>query len=248
MPCKSNKNVLTFNDSFLYCWGFAMRCLICSVNKLFGECLCFGLSSVQGVSFVKHVSTIEDAIHTARSKNITSILVDISGDADAAIVPRLARDLPGVCILALSVDDKQATQVVNCARLGCHGIIPRNTAIEGVVRIVEAAERGEVAVRADVAAEMMRALAQSTSIPATDELIECLTRREKEVCTLVCDGLTNKEIAREVNRSVGTIKNHVRAILTKLDLPRRGAINAYLGHTAQTRNIVASKSGVGYVS
>ena len=211
-----------------------MRCLIYSLNKLYGECLSIGLASVKGVLFVKHVWTIQDAINAAHAEGITSILVDVGDETHGVLVSQLSRDLPGVCILALSVDDEQATQVVNCARLGCHGIVPRNTAIEGVVRIVQAAEHGEVSVRADIAAQMMRALARTPKESATEQLIECLTRREKEVCSLVCEGLTNKEIALEVNRSAGTIKNHVRTILAKLDLPRRGAINAYLGFTHQT--------------
>lgn len=178
---------------------------------------------------VKHVPTIEAAIETALNEEITSVLVDISDTSLGAAVARLALALPGVCILALSVDDQKAEQVVNCARLGCHGIVPRNTSLEEVVRIVQAAECGEVALRADVAAQMMRALAQTPRVAGSEILTECLTRREKEVCSLLCEGMTNKEIARQVDRSVGTVKNHVRAILTKFDLPRRGAVNAYLG-------------------
>jgi Bacterial regulatory proteins, luxR family len=53
--------------------------------------------------------------------------------------------------------------------------------------------------------------------------------------TLLCEGLTNKEIAREVNRSVGTVKNHVRSILSELDLPQRGAVHAYLHQPAAAR-------------
>jgi len=218
-----------------------MGWLICSANTLFGECLCYGFSSVPDDVLVKHVSTIEAAIETALSEDITSVLVDISDASLGPAVTRLARALPGVCILALSVDDQQAGQVVNCARLGCHGIVSRNTALEEVVRIVQAAERGEVALRADVVAQMMRALAQTPRVTGSDTLTECLTRREKEVCSLLCEGMTNKEIAREVNRSVGTVKNHVRAILTKLDLPRRGAVNAYLGQAQHTAARAASR-------
>ena len=84
--------------------------------------------------------------------------------------------------------------------------------------------------RPEVAGQMMRAMAEPATT-AQGGLTDCLTRREREICSLVAAGLTNKEIAREVNRSVGTIKNHVRSILTKLDLPRRGTVPAYLNQT-----------------
>jgi DNA-binding CsgD family transcriptional regulator len=46
---------------------------------------------------------------------------------------------------------------------------------------------------------------------------DALTDREREVLTLVADGLTNDEIARHLYISPGTAKTHVRHLLTKLD-------------------------------
>lgn len=48
-----------------------------------------------------------------------------------------------------------------------------------------------------------------------------LTDREKEVYELVIKGLTNKEIASELNISFHTAKAHVAAILKKLDAKNR---------------------------
>ncbi|MEZ5875593.1 MAG: response regulator transcription factor [Hyphomicrobiales bacterium] len=158
----------------------------------------------------------------------TSVLVDLGPPRDAERLKALARDLPDICLLALSVDDQLAEEVIAYARLGCHGIVPRDATLEDLIRIVRAAERGEVTMRPHVTAKLMQALAANDSaqgMPAG------LTRREREICSLVCEGLTNKEIAREVNRSVGTVKNHVGSILSKLELGRRGAISARLRQT-----------------
>ncbi len=51
-----------------------------------------------------------------------------------------------------------------------------------------------------------------------------LTAREQQVITLVCQGLSNKEIARELGLSEGTVKQHVHRILVKTDLRNRGEI------------------------
>jgi len=48
-----------------------------------------------------------------------------------------------------------------------------------------------------------------------------LTERELEVLRLVADGLTNREIARELFIAENTVKNHVRNILDKLHLHSR---------------------------
>ena len=49
-----------------------------------------------------------------------------------------------------------------------------------------------------------------------------LSHREREIALLVTRGLSNKELARELGISHGTIKSHVHSILQKL-----GARNRY---------------------
>ena len=48
-----------------------------------------------------------------------------------------------------------------------------------------------------------------------------LTGREVEVLRLIMQGLPDKAIARRLQRSVGTAKSHVKAILTKLEASSR---------------------------
>jgi DNA-binding NarL/FixJ family response regulator len=48
-----------------------------------------------------------------------------------------------------------------------------------------------------------------------------LTTREREVLDLVADGLSNKDIGTRLYIGVGTVKSHVHAILTKLDVRDR---------------------------
>jgi two-component system, NarL family, nitrate/nitrite response regulator NarL len=48
-----------------------------------------------------------------------------------------------------------------------------------------------------------------------------LTHRESEVMTLLAHGLSNKEIARDLGIAVATVKNHVHAVLDKLNARNR---------------------------
>jgi DNA-binding NarL/FixJ family response regulator len=50
----------------------------------------------------------------------------------------------------------------------------------------------------------------------TDERPKKLSPREREIALLVARGLSNKEVARELGLSHGTIKSHVHSILQKL--------------------------------
>jgi len=53
-----------------------------------------------------------------------------------------------------------------------------------------------------------------------------LTRREDEVLLLLCEGLTNEEIADRLVVSTRTVDHHVSAVLSKLDVNTRGAATA----------------------
>ena len=55
----------------------------------------------------------------------------------------------------------------------------------------------------------------------SDEWSTTLSPREREVAFLVAHGFANKEIARELGLSLGTVKLHVHTILRKLGTPRR---------------------------
>ncbi|NNG15167.1 MAG: response regulator transcription factor [Gemmatimonadales bacterium] len=55
-----------------------------------------------------------------------------------------------------------------------------------------------------------------------------LTPREEQIVRLIDEGLSNKEIARELTMAVSTVKNHVHSILEKLHVQRRGQAAALM--------------------
>ena len=54
-----------------------------------------------------------------------------------------------------------------------------------------------------------------------------MTAREKEVVTLIAEGLSNKEIALRLNIATHTVKSHVRNLMEKLELHTRLQIAAF---------------------
>jgi pimeloyl-ACP methyl ester carboxylesterase/DNA-binding CsgD family transcriptional regulator len=67
--------------------------------------------------------------------------------------------------------------------------------------------------------------------------LDALSAREREVLTLVADGLSNAVIAQRLKLSDHTVKRHVANILLKLDLPTRAAAAALLGRTPPSRGL-----------
>ena len=53
-----------------------------------------------------------------------------------------------------------------------------------------------------------------------------LTRRENQIAALVAQGLSNKQIARHLNITLATVKDHMHRVLVKTQLPNRAALAA----------------------
>jgi LuxR family maltose regulon positive regulatory protein len=101
------------------------------------------------------------------------------------------------------------------------------TRFHGYVADLLAAFPPQAAASADVSAMM-------------DTLIEPLTECELEVLGLLCQGLSNREIADLLVLSVGTVKTHIHNIFGKLGVgnrPQAIAKASRLGVGADSRNI-----------
>jgi DNA-binding NarL/FixJ family response regulator len=65
-----------------------------------------------------------------------------------------------------------------------------------------------------------------------------LTPRQRDVFGLIVQGMSNKEIARNLHLAEGTVKIHIKALFTKLGVRRRAAVAV-----AGTRILLAPERG-----
>jgi DNA-binding CsgD family transcriptional regulator len=91
--------------------------------------------------------------------------------------------------------------------------------------------RGECACSPRVTADLFRELRRRRGAAGDQPPTEPLTRRETEVLRHVSHGRSNKEVARALDLSVATVKNHLHAIYAKLRVNRRSqAVDRILSH------------------
>jgi DNA-binding NarL/FixJ family response regulator len=112
-------------------------------------------------------------------------------------------------VLVLTDDESEVT-IRRAVELGISGYLPLSSCVESVIRAVRCIHSGGTAIAPIVMAKMAVSL---RSRP--------LTAREVEVLRMIMQGLPDKAIARRLQRSVGTAKSHVKAILMKLEASSR---------------------------
>lgn len=116
----------------------------------------------------------------------------------------------GVAILSGNAPAKTAREALEA---GAMGFIPKTMGAQSLLNAVRFMSAGEKYVPLD----LMRDEEQASAHP----LAAKLTPRELEVLEGLCRGLSNKEIARELDLQEVTIKLHVRTLCRKLDAKNR---------------------------
>ena len=122
----------------------------------------------------------------------------------------------GVLCLALSWTLDQALATLRAGAIGC---LSASISADELSVALRQAARGEVTISQDLARDIITHLAQDKPIAAGP--YERLTSREQEVLGLVCDGLSNKEIAQRLFLSVRTVENHLANVYGKLGVRSR---------------------------
>ena len=163
------------------------------------------------------------AIIEANLPDITLLGSDLATHSGLELGRKIARNFPNTKVIIMSPDpnDEELFEVIRSAAVAC---LKKNSSAVELVETIRRASRGEypinesVMTRPMVAKHVLNQFQDLASLSSNVEtIVALLTRREKQILNYVAEGNTNKQIARILNISEQTIKNHVSAILRKLN-------------------------------
>jgi DNA-binding NarL/FixJ family response regulator len=100
-------------------------------------------------------------------------------------------------------------EVFQAFRAGASGFVVKEMALERLLEAIRKVHQGEHYMPAEISARM------------TGRVLSQLSSREMEVLRLIATGLSNKEIAAQLDLVEGTVKVHVTNILSKLRVSDR---------------------------
>jgi len=126
-----------------------------------------------------------------------------------------------VILIGMDPDEEQFLQTV---RAGVTGYLLKDASASDVVAAVRAVFRGEAVCPPPLCLTLFRFVVQASKdapphSPATSR--PGLTLRQQQLAALVAKGLTNKEIAAQLNLSEYTVRNHIHRILKQVDADSR---------------------------
>jgi two-component system nitrate/nitrite response regulator NarL len=179
------------------------------------------LEAAEGFAVVGAGSEVGVCLPEIARQRPDVVLLDAGTSDGARALARMAAASPHVHVLAVAVRDVE-TEIMRCVEAGAVGYVPRDASIKHLLAALRSAARGEAVVPPRIAVFMMRRLATLSASRRREESEAWhLTPREYEVVELLGRGLSNAEIARQLNIELATAKNHVHHILDKVGVQRR---------------------------
>jgi DNA-binding NarL/FixJ family response regulator len=179
------------------------------------------LGSEPGIEVVAEASNGLEAVQKAARFEPDVVLMDIRmPDVDGMQATRriLARD-PSSRVLILTTFDLDE-YVYEALRAGASGFVLKDDPPEQLIAAVRTIAAGDALLSPSVT---RRVIKQFTRVPrpSSPKELDELTDREREIFTLVADGLSNAEIGARLYISDTTVKTHITHIFQKLDLRDR---------------------------
>ena len=199
----------------------SVRVLIADDHPLFREGMRGRLDRVADVAVVGEAASGDEAVELAHKLDPHVILMDIKmpglNGIEATREIQQASPQIGVLVLTMFEDDDS---VFAAMRAGAKGYLLKDSGGEGVVHAIRAVASGE-AVFGPGVAERIIGFFSAPRAAAPQRAFPELTEREEEVLSLVAQGKSNQQIARQLFVSLKTIRNHVSNILLKLQVADR---------------------------
>lgn len=195
-----------------------VRVVVADDHRLVREGLKMLLELAKGVEIVGEAGDGDAAVTLCRDLTPDVVLLDLlmPGPGGAEVTRRIRRAAPRTAVVVLTAHH-EPDRVRELVAAGAAGYLLKTADVDEIAGAIRAASAG----LRPLAPEAVKALAAGDETGAPGTPAGQLTLREREVLALVGEGLTNRQISRKLYISDKTVRNHLGAIIRKLDLSDR---------------------------
>jgi two-component system, NarL family, nitrate/nitrite response regulator NarL len=189
------------------------------------------IESKESLTMVGEAGNHKEAIEIAEREKPNVILLDIDLGGENGL--DLISDLQNVAneariVVLTGVRDQEVHQ--QAVSLGALGIVQKDRAFDVLVGAIERVNAGEAWLDPTLMAKVLNQMSgagKAKKIDHEEAKIATLTEREREVLTLIGQGLKNKEIADKLFISEWTVRHHITSIFSKLEVSDRVELILY---------------------
>ena len=183
--------------------------------------------SMNGMEIVGKAKDGNEALQCLEAVTCDLALVDLNmkGMGGIELIEKLRAKYPLVKILVLTTfyDDENITKAI---ANGADGYLLKDSGKEAILGAIEQILSGRNVIDHKVMLRLAALMVtkESQKEAQAEEMAPDMTEREKEICTLLAEGLTNRQIAEKLYISEGTVKNYISSIYDKTGIHDRAKL------------------------
>ncbi len=199
----------------------AIKVLICDDQDIVRQGLQLILETSPGIEVVGMARDGEEALESIPKAQPDVVLMDLKMPGMNGIqATRLIRErYPTIHVLALTTFDSDEW-VFDAIRSGAAGYLLKDTPRDRLVEAIRDTVEGKTHIDPTVGGKLLSKLRQ-VPMSASTSVANALSEREREILSLLAQGLTNADIAARLYLSEGTVGNYVSSIYGKLGVSDR---------------------------
>lgn len=191
------------------------------------EALSMIIQFTNGLTLAGSYPNAEVALFELGNNIPDAILVDINlpGDDGITFVSSCKKKYPKVlCLMCTSYEDEE--KIFKSLEVGASGYILKTDGLTKIIEGVKDLFEGGSPMTGSIARKVVTSFSR---IDYSNQSMQSLTNKEMEILAWLSKGLLNKEVAFQLNISIGTVKKHIQNIYEKLHVNTRvEAVNKYL--------------------
>jgi two-component system, NarL family, nitrate/nitrite response regulator NarL len=206
-----------------------IRVALVEPHRLIRDALHALLEQTPGMTVVGEADTVEKLLQVVENRRPDVVLLVMNGWGEREVT--LLEALPGLSertralVITADLDPNLHARAI---QLGAMGIVLKTQTAPTLVKAVQKVHAGELWLDRSQTADLVNRLTRKRTAEDPEAAkVGTLTAREREIVTLVSEGLKNKDIAERLSISEATARNHLTSILDKLALTNRFQLAVY---------------------
>ena len=200
------------------------RILVIEDNRVLRDGITTMLNEQPDMRVVATIGSGNDVLRKAGRTKPHVILMDMGMKnlRDVSLVESIREKMPEVKVIGMGFVPTQS-DIVEFVEAGAAGFILKVATVREFLGTIRSVARGVKVLPPSLAGSLFSHVIELALKRRKGKLTTAvrMTKREREVVALIADGLSNKEIARQLNIATHTVKSHVHNIMEKLALHTR---------------------------